>query len=220
MSEVMENQRIVMVVLVLGLVVQFGGVVEGQVRPERLGLKPVDQRVDDVGLLNRSLRKREAGLGIHGQDSFIFRRARDVQGGAFDLGRKFYVIRQGMTAVIDQGQYTEFENRRTGQRVTIADIPANTVFLIGGVPDQKPEVVLPDHPQLVKRRVGGDYRGIGRYGFGERVDGRVAEGRAKRMAAWRMYFSMENRGRQAVLNGIDEAVAKDLSGTVLVPIRR
>jgi hypothetical protein len=97
-----------------------------QTMPQR-GYEPVDQTVEDIDPLGVSLRQREAGLNVTGEQGNVFRRI-DPRGPA---DNRLLLVNQGVFAEFDRSNYAALIDRRN-ERVRIFQlIPANTVFHIG-----------------------------------------------------------------------------------------
>ena len=116
----------VIVLLVSPVAIGDGGVDDGSPEPglQTVPLKPLDARVEDVGVLSTSLRVESSGLGVPSGFDAVYR----VPGDADKLMR----VNGALFAVFDQSVY------QTGAAGTTAVVPPSTVFHIG-VP---PETVL------------------------------------------------------------------------------
>lgn len=94
------------------------------------GLRPVDQVVEDVDPLSRSLRDREAGLRATGQFNTVYRPTDPEQ------SDRYFHIRQGVTAEYrGRSLYSRRSDPGSRRSVLVQDIPPDTVFHIG-----RPEV--------------------------------------------------------------------------------
>lgn len=89
------------------------------------GLSVVDQTVGDLGPLNVSLRKAEAGIALPTGFRKVFRIDSESETGS---DGRLMRANGGLAAVFDQSVYV-----RTEQGI-LPDIPASTTWVIGGIP--------------------------------------------------------------------------------------
>jgi hypothetical protein len=189
--------------------------------PERRGLEPVEQRVEDEEPLARSLRRLESGLSDIGQDSAVYRRKTPKDG---EGSPRYYYIGRGVTAEFDRSQYIRIG--RKGERIA-QKIPPNTVFHIG-----RPGGA--EEPQAAASRQQGQQRGeranaSSSRRIDARVDARVRSGSPasaesdrsarsrsapRRQEGERYEHRRASQSRQrAVLRAIDRAIHQSASGT-------
>ena len=131
--------------------------------------RPVDQTVEDLDLLARSLRRIEPGLNVNGQQTSMFRVAEGAPGHA----RSHYVrVGPGFRMVLDQPEYLVVDGsdsialnraaRHEGEYLEL--IPANAVFdlrPLGQFAGEQPKAQPPPAPNFIDARIDG------------RVDGRI-----------------------------------------------
>lgn len=97
------------------------------------GFEPVDQLVDDVDPLSRSLRLREDGLQTIGQHGNVFR---PKGPGEHD---RYYYVSYGVTAEYhNRSLYGLYQFQDSDQPVILQQVPPGTVFHIG-LPKQRPD---------------------------------------------------------------------------------
>jgi len=94
---------------------------------EDRGYRPVDQLYEDVDPMQRSLRRRDAGLHTTGERQNVFRPSRSTRGGA---PARLLFVSEGVVAEYDRSIYA-FDLR---SRRAMPVIPPNTVFHIGVPP--------------------------------------------------------------------------------------
>ena len=121
-------------------------------QPTRMGLVPLDQGYEDRDPLRHSLRRVNQGLGVAGQESYVYRRPGD--------DNRIYYVRPGITASYDRSEYF-----RPRKGPLLQMIPPNTVFYIGGPPPPPSVAVRAPSPLMVQAqvdaRVGGAEESIG-----------------------------------------------------------
>jgi len=126
----------------------------------QLPLQPVDQAVGDLDLLSTSLRRREVGLRLEGQETSLFEVPSgqlNAGGGLGATGRRFYLVGQGFQARVSRMDYLV----RVGQRGLSLNIhprndgefmpliPPDTVFELTPLPAReihKPYQTPPPNP--------------------------------------------------------------------------
>ncbi len=158
-------------------------------------VRPVEQIIEDVDPLQRSLRRLEPGIGASGIDSDSHVYQSSTPGGD---PTQFYYIRPGVIAQYNRSDYVTVEKR--GQQKTYQLVGPNTVYLLGGLPRATgdAETQVPS-PQMVQARITGRVDDAGtKAGDGDDAGPGIAQ-------QWQAYQRFRESQRRAVLGALDRA---------------
>jgi hypothetical protein len=162
------------------------------------GYEPVDQLVDDVDPLSRSLRLREDGLQAIGQNTTVFRPK-----GPGDHDRYYYVSYGVTAAYQNRSLYGLYRFQNSDQPVLLQEIPPDTVFHIGLPPsrdtEQRRSVPLPE--SYVDARVDGRAVGVSATEAVESMAHYAAPHRRRQQ--WQRFNDQARTQRQLVLRTLD-----------------
>lgn len=193
----------------------------GQTLRER-GLRPVDQVVEDVDPLSRSLRDREAGLRATGQFNTVYRPVDPKQ------SDRYFHIAQGVTAEYrGRSLYSQRRDPSSRRSVLVQDIPPDTVFHIGrpDVAGKQSDESFDPPRSFVDAQVHPDSRQDRRVhrarrwrGSDQPVSSR-AERAAQSRAAWRQ-FHQQTRQQWHTVAALLEPAAQSTSQTPERPASR
>lgn len=125
---------------------------------EQQGLVPVDQTIEDTDPLGVSLRQREGGLNIVGEQGTVFRRLDSRPGDprvSQQRSDKLYYISNGVVAEFDRSDYLKVTDTERGRSRVFQLIPPNTVFYIGKPP--APEAQAEPQPAYLPHQIDGRF---------------------------------------------------------------